>query len=104
MLLITTDNPAIFAQDNEKIVGALTNVILKVYVDGLNPVPSSSDISWSFNGNPLPVTSYYTLQNGNKDLVISNASSNVTTGIYESTVTTAQGTRSVYINVSYYGQ
>ena len=85
-------------------MGVVTDVVLRVYVGGVNPVPTSDDITWTHNGSPLPSSPHYVLQNNNTELVISNAPSNTTTGCYECTVTTAQGTSVTHINISYYGE
>ncbi len=46
---------------------------------------------------------YYTLQNGNTELMIANGPSNIITGLYQATVTTIQGTHTVNINISNFG-
>ncbi len=89
---------------SEIIVGVVTDVVLRVYVGGANPIPTSDDITWTHNGSPLPSSPHYVLRSGNTELVISNAPSNTTTGCYDCSVTTTQGTSLTRINISYYGE
>ena len=103
MVVFTIDNPVIYTTNTEVIVGLTTDVTLKVYTDGANPIPSSNDITWTFKGSTITDNAYYSLQSGNTELVITNAPSNMTTGLYQSSVTTIQGTSSINITISYFG-
>ncbi len=85
------------------IVGQITDVTLTVYVGGINPIPTANDITWTYNNSSIMNNMYYTLQNGNTELMITNAPSNITTGLYQATVTTTQGTHVVNISISYFG-
>ena len=95
-------NPAVYSTTSEIIVGSFADVKIEVYIDG-DPKPSSHNITWFFNGDQLPDESYYSLENGNKDLVIRGYSS-LTVGRYECRVSTSIGDNSVFVNVSYFGE
>ena len=95
-------NPAVYTAFSEITVGNFTDVKIQVYIDG-DPKPSSHNITWFFNGDQLPDESYYSLENGNKDLVI-RGYSNLTVGRYECRVSTSIGDNSVFVNVSYFGE
>ncbi len=67
------------------------------------PIPTASDITWTYNNSSIIDNMYYTLQNGNTELMIANGPSNIITGLYQATVTTTQGTHTVNINISNFG-
>ena len=99
-------NPIVFAPVAHIQVALNTVAELQVYTSGTNPVPTAEHISWYKDGvviRPSSPSHQYNMSTDRMQLKISVTGKEVA-GIYESRVTTPQGTSSAFINVTFPGK
>ena len=104
--LFTLENPTVYAMKTTVLIVALnTSRTLSVYIGGSDPVPMASDVQWYLEGSLIDTSSpqsVYQLSDDRNSLSIKVKGKEVA-GMYECRVTTAQGTDSAFINVTFPG-